>query len=186
MWLEVLGRVVSLWLLLRLSWPLLASLYRRVVPRGEVWRPSPHNWAVVTGGTDGIGLAYCRQLAAMGYPLLVISRNIHKLNAVREELCRTVRHCPPIRVLAFDFSRNEESEYEKLEAALAQVGTVHVLVNNVGVSFRTAEYFTVISKTDPGLFESMINVNVVSMIKMTSMVWSGMCQRDSGVILNIG
>lgn len=186
MFLEVFGQVVTLSLFLRLYFPLFRSLYRRYLPPDLIWQPKADNWAVVTGGTDGIGLAYCKQLASMGYPLMVISRSVDKLNAVREELQSTVANCPEIRVLPFDFSRNEESEYEKIEAALAALARVHVLVNNVGVSFRAAEYFTSVSKTEPDLFEAMINVNVVAMIKMTRMVLGQMMDRDSGIIVNVG
>ena len=37
-------------------------------------------WAVVTGSTDGIGKAVALELAARGFNLVLISRNIEKLN----------------------------------------------------------------------------------------------------------
>ena len=36
-------------------------------------------YALVTGGTDGIGLSYCYELASRGFNLIIISRNIEKL-----------------------------------------------------------------------------------------------------------
>jgi 17beta-estradiol 17-dehydrogenase / very-long-chain 3-oxoacyl-CoA reductase len=32
-------------------------------------------WAVVTGGTDGIGLGFCEVLSEMGWNVCIISRN---------------------------------------------------------------------------------------------------------------
>lgn len=32
-------------------------------------------WAVVTGGSDGIGLAFCHELAEQGFNICLISRN---------------------------------------------------------------------------------------------------------------
>merc|ERR1719232_2510908 len=32
-------------------------------------------WAVVTGGADGLGLAYCKQLAAEGFNICVIDKD---------------------------------------------------------------------------------------------------------------
>ena len=32
-------------------------------------------WACVTGGTDGLGLAYCKVLARCGFNIVILSRN---------------------------------------------------------------------------------------------------------------
>ena len=43
-------------------------------------------WAVVTGGNDGIGKAYAQALLARGMSVLIIARNREKLEAARKEL----------------------------------------------------------------------------------------------------
>lgn len=37
------------------------------------------SWAVVTGGSDGIGLACCKHLASRGFNIVLIARNIDKM-----------------------------------------------------------------------------------------------------------
>ena len=37
--------------------------------------PSKKPWAVVTGGSDGIGEQFCRDLAARGFNICIIARN---------------------------------------------------------------------------------------------------------------
>ena len=44
------------------------------------------SWAVVTGCTDGIGKAFAMELASRGFNLVLISRNIDKLNATAKEV----------------------------------------------------------------------------------------------------
>lgn len=184
---ELFGIFVCLFLLCRLLYELYPTIDRYLFrSKQNVWHPTPNNWAVVTGGTDGIGLAYCKQLLRMGYPTLIISRNPEKLQLVSDKLRTKIENCPEIRTFAFDYSKNDDQLYDNLELFLAQLPSVDVLINNVGVSFRAAEYFTIISKTSPDIFESMINVNVVSMIKMTMMVWNRMTSNNRGIILNIG
>merc|ERR1711988_880091 len=43
-------------------------------------------WAIVTGATDGIGKAYCIELAKQGLNILLISRTESKLKECAEEL----------------------------------------------------------------------------------------------------
>ena len=43
-------------------------------------------WAVVTGGSDGIGLEFCNQFAAQGFNICIISRNLQKIEAKLAEI----------------------------------------------------------------------------------------------------
>lgn len=182
------GQIAFYLLITRLIIWLLKPLYQWVTQPRDIWAPSPTNWAVITGGTDGIGLAYARQLAQIGYPIFIISRSEAKLASVKADIERSVPACPDVRTLAFDFSKNDPGHYEAVEKALASLapGRVDVLVNNVGVSFSTAEFFTVISARKPEVLEQMIHVNVVAAVKMTQLVWTRMLEENRGVVLNIG
>ena len=46
------------------------------------------SWAVVSGGSDGIGLEYCKELARQGFNICMVARNeqkmIEKLAEVKE------------------------------------------------------------------------------------------------------
>ena len=44
------------------------------------------SWAVVTGSTDGIGKAFAMELASRGFNIVLISRNIDKLNSTAKEV----------------------------------------------------------------------------------------------------
>lgn len=46
------------------------------------------SWAVVTGGSDGIGREFCIQLAKEGFHIVVIARNIQKMDDVCK-ICQT-------------------------------------------------------------------------------------------------
>ena len=43
-------------------------------------------WAVVTGASDGIGLAFCKQLAGLGFNVLLHGRNRAKLEEAEKEV----------------------------------------------------------------------------------------------------
>jgi len=44
----------------------------------------PGTWALVTGASDGIGAEYCKQLAAKGFNICLVSRTLLKLQQVEE------------------------------------------------------------------------------------------------------
>jgi 17beta-estradiol 17-dehydrogenase / very-long-chain 3-oxoacyl-CoA reductase len=44
------------------------------------------NWAVVTGGSDGIGEAYCYELAKSGFNIIIVSRTMEKMETVAQKL----------------------------------------------------------------------------------------------------
>ena len=49
--------------------------------------------SVVTGASDGIGKAYCHELAKQGLNVVLISRSKGKLDAVAEELSEACTAC---------------------------------------------------------------------------------------------
>lgn len=64
------------------------------------------SWAVVTGSTDGIGLATAKHLAMTGFNIVLISRSIDKLNkcALDIQAIQTVSgKAPKTRVIQLDF-----------------------------------------------------------------------------------
>ncbi len=86
--------------------------------------------AVVCGSTQGIGKSTAIKLAEMGASIVLISRNIEKLNRVLNEL-PLVDQNQNHEVLIADFS-NPKSLKETLDNYLQKEKTVHILVNNTG------------------------------------------------------
>ena len=44
------------------------------------------SWALITGSTDGIGLAFAKSLAKYGFNIILVARNPEKLQKVEQEL----------------------------------------------------------------------------------------------------
>lgn len=48
--------------------------------------PNRKSWAVVTGGSDGIGLQMAHQLAAQGFSICIVARNAEKMDGCLREI----------------------------------------------------------------------------------------------------
>ncbi|XP_051040077.1 very-long-chain 3-oxoacyl-CoA reductase [Phodopus roborovskii] len=146
----------------------------------EAWvGPLLGEWAVITGGTDGIGKSYAEELAKRGMKIVLISRSQDKLNQVSSEIKEKFK--VETRTIAVDFTLDDI--YDKIKTGLAGL-EIGILVNNVGMSYEYPEYFLEVPDLD-NTIKKLININVLSVCKVTRLVLPGMVERSKGVIVNI-
>ncbi|XP_053213938.1 very-long-chain 3-oxoacyl-CoA reductase-A-like [Panonychus citri] len=181
---DCLGRTVwysfLVWFLFKVIRLVYTNLLAPTFGLGVKWRPGPDSWAVVTGSTDGIGLEYGKQLANKGYNLLLISRTQSKLETVADSIKNDCPKARKVETLAFDFS---STDYTKIEEKINSLyGTIDVLVNNVGISYSYPDFFT---KLESSTIDNLININIISVTKMTHLILPKMEAARRGIIINI-
>ncbi|SJX64896.1 related to 17-beta-hydroxysteroid dehydrogenase [Sporisorium reilianum f. sp. reilianum] len=142
---------------------------------------SKATWAVVTGATDGIGREFALQLAKKGFNILLVSRSPEKLGTVAAEV-EAATSGVKTKTQAIDFALGDERQYEALEAAVKDLD-VGVLVNNVGKSHNMPVTF---AETAESEMEDIVEINVVSVLRVSRMVVPGMVARRRGLVLNLG
>ena len=89
-------------------------------------------WALVTGGSSGMGLEYARQLAEIGCNLLLVSNQEEELQKAAEELrqSRTIQVIPHYQNLATETAAEELLAYCQSEGL-----QIDILINNAGMFF---------------------------------------------------
>ena len=115
----VLGTYKVLKLVLSVLWYLFTccarsqapDLHARYANRGEPENllPQKKSYAVVTGGSDGIGLTMCHKLAAQGFNICIIARNSEKIDGVFADLKKLYPNIETTKVIV-DFSELSDIE----------------------------------------------------------------------------
>jgi len=137
------------------------------------------SWAVVTGCTDGIGLAISEELAKKGVNIVLISRSQQKLTDVAKQI--ESKYKVQTKTVAVDFASNDPTIFDAVKREINGL-EVGILVNNVGVGYDHAEYFANLS---PSKINDLIRVNVYGTVQMTYLVLPQMVQRKKGVVVNV-
>ncbi len=133
--------------------------------------------ALVTGASDGIGLAFCAILASRGYNLILVARREAKLN----EIARDLRQSQGVQctVIAADLSLPQAAQL-LFQNTKEQRLQVDFLINNAGILHNGP--FCELSLTEQ---ETMIAVNVLALTSLTHLFANDMATRKTGHILNV-
>lgn len=137
------------------------------------------SYALVTGGSRGIGRAICVRLAAMGYPVII---NYKGNKAAAEETKALVEAQGQEAILmAFDVADKNETEQtlgKWQEENKEKV--IEILVNNAGIRQDTLLAFM----TDEQ-WHDVINTSLQGMYRITKQVINPMLMNRYGRIINI-
>ena len=136
---------------------------------------SAKGWAVVTGASSGIGLAFARELARRGYRVLAVARRRDRLEGVVTE---AAEHGGNVAALAADLGTAEGLKL--VVGRLASLGKIDLLINNAGIA--TSGNFQG-SSLEQELFAIRLNVDAV--MTLTRAVLGEMLRRGNGAIINL-
>jgi short-subunit dehydrogenase len=135
------------------------------------------NWALVTGASAGIGAEFCLQLAALGYPLVLVARREQNLTRLATSL--ETEFAVKCRVFTADLSLPDASE--RLAARLeAEDVQIEFLVNNAG--YGLPGKFTQASWQD---HQDFIQVMTTAVCELTWRLLPAMQSRGKGYVVNV-
>ncbi|MEJ5375425.1 MAG: glucose 1-dehydrogenase [bacterium] len=133
---------------------------------------------LVSGGNRGLGLAMARGLAQAGSDLVLVGRTQAQLEQAQKALMEETGQ----KVLVFKADVSNPKELEQVvEKSLAELGAIHVLVNNAGINIRKP--FLQITPQD---YDAVMAVNLKGVYFLTQKVVRHMLERgQGGKIINI-
>ena len=133
--------------------------------------------ALVTGATAGLGLEFVWQLAAARHNLVLVARDVARL----EDLATKLRAAAGVSVEVLPADLSVRSDVERVAERLRQTDRpVGLLVNNAGYGLR--ERFLTGPITEQ---EHALDVMVRAVLVLTHAALSQMVPRGRGAILNV-
>ena len=136
------------------------------------------NVALITGASSGIGAELARYHAAQGGDLVLVARREEALNSIKRTLVKEFDVKVTVVVADLGISDSAHTIFQMTESLGLQID---ILINNAGFGGHGAFM-------DRNLKEdlSIIDVNIKSLVSLTSLYLPGMLKRKSGHILHVG
>ena len=129
----------------------------------------------VTGSSRGIGLAIAHKFAKLGANVVLNSRG-----AISEELLAEFSNYG-VKVVPISGDVSDFADAKRMvNQAIAELGSVDVLVNNAGITQDT-----LMLKMTEEDFEKVIKINLTGAFNMTQVVLKQMIKAREGAIINM-
>jgi short-subunit dehydrogenase len=132
---------------------------------------------IVTGGSEGIGLAIARRFAAAGHGLLLVARNQERLETAAAQI--RAAHAVEVLTLAVDVTHADAPEAIDMAVAGAG-GYAHILVNSAGIGMAGP-----FSEQPAETLSALVDLNVRALTLLMRHILPGMRQRGSGGVINL-
>lgn len=132
--------------------------------------------ALITGSSQGIGLALAEGLAAHGAEVVLNGRDRVKLDGAVNYLQNT-----GLKASASDFDVTDAEAVKAGVAAIeAEIGPIDILINNAGMQFRSP-----LEDFPADRWEQLLKTNISSVFYVGQAVARHMISRGRGNIVNI-
>jgi gluconate 5-dehydrogenase len=133
--------------------------------------------ALVTGSTQGIGLAMAEGLAAHGATVIINGRNPNRLAKVIETM---QGKGIAMRGSLFDVTDRRQID-NGIESIETHIGPIDILINNAGMQHRAP-----LEDFPTEKWDELIRTNISSIFHVSQSVARRMIPRGRGKIINIG
>jgi short-subunit dehydrogenase len=133
------------------------------------------SWALVTGATVGIGESFTRLLAHNGYNIVLVARDLPRL----QERAKTLESTFGIATTVIQADLATDAGCKTIEDFIAN-NPIDVLINNAGFGINKA--FTM-SQLDAE--QQLLDVLVRTPMRLMHVALPGMKERNKGVIINV-
>jgi short-subunit dehydrogenase len=131
--------------------------------------------ALITGASTGIGAIYADRLARRGYNLVLVARQLDRLDALAGRLAST-----GVKIDTIQADLADAAQLRKVAERLASDSSITTLVNNAGLGATAPLVDSTLEQLD-----NMVDVNVTALTHLTRAIAPRLAANGSGTIINI-
>lgn len=183
-----LGAITALTLVYRLfNFTNVYFLHKSTLPR--YLHAGKNSYALVTGSSDGIGLATAKALAKSGFNVIIHGRNPEKLAGIAKAMSEEFPTIKTVTVAAD--ATNAQPAVVQVEKAVKSIeqagGKLTVLINNIGgmVMFNANPHAAFID-TPVELIGKQVDLNAVFPTMLTRALLPSLMANTPSLVINIG
>jgi len=132
--------------------------------------------ALITGASSGIGATYAERLAQRGHNLVLVARDVKRM----EELAARLRQETGVTIDILPADLTKPEDLAKVEARLAGDEKIGLLVNNAGMAAHGSY-----AAPDLAGWSALINLNISALTRLTGAVVPRFLAQGKGEIINI-
>jgi uncharacterized protein len=137
---------------------------------------SSRSTVLVTGASSGIGATYAERLAQRGHDLVLVARDMGRLDALAARLRR--EHSVAVDVLRADLT--QPNDLAAVETRLRDDAKIGILINNAGTALSGA----FIEQT-PADIDRLIALNATALARLANAIAPRLARAREGAIVNI-
>lgn len=139
--------------------------------------PSSVKYALVTGASSGIGLAYCQELARRKISLVIVSNQNHELKVLAKQLQEQFS----IKVFSFFIDLTAENAAERVfDFCLQKKIQIDLLINNAGIFF-----FKEVIHCQEQKIETILQLHIMTLTRLSILFAKDMAKRKTGFIIQM-
>ncbi len=138
---------------------------------------SLYKTVLITGASQGIGLSFANEFAKNGHDLVLVARTEDKLNNIATDL--NAKYDVTVTPIPFDLIKVDAPMQLFTLLAEKQIN-IDILVNNAGMMQVEKLY-----EADIDVMNSLIQLNVNSVVNMTRLFVGPMLSRGHGKVINV-
>lgn len=133
-------------------------------------------WALIIGGSEGVGAGFARKLAADGFNLVLVARKPEPLELLAGELRSSGAE---VRIASVDMSKPDAVDQIRKSTDDIEVG---LLIYNAGANNTRGAFV----ELDPAVYRSVIGVNVIGQTECARHYGGLMRARGRGGVILTG
>ena len=134
-------------------------------------------FALITGASAGLGLAFAEQLAAKNTPLILVARRAERLQKIAEEL--TAQHGIEVHYLVADLAHDAAPD-QIFEQCQNNQWPVYTLINTAGYGVPGD-----FDQVDWATHQAQLNVMLNNVVKLSHLFYPAMKKAGTGGILQV-